>query len=72
MTLNLSQMDQKKLEELARESNLLSTIDESYASMQTQNPSFDQGLDLKIYRRIYFFHLKYDFFIFSLRIRGTE
>ena len=40
-------MDQKKLEELARESNLLSTIDESYASMQTQNPSFDQGLNLK-------------------------
>ena len=47
MTLNLSLMDQKKLEELARESNLLSTIDESYASMQTQNPSFDQGLNLK-------------------------
>ena len=55
MTLNLSLMDQKKLEELARESNLLSTIDESYASMQTQNPSFDQGLNLKFILVFIFF-----------------
>ena len=57
MTLNLSLMDQKKLEELARESNLLSTIDESYASMQTQNPSFDQGLTLKFILVFIFFNL---------------
>ena len=68
MTLNLSQMDQKKLEELARESNLLSTIDESYASMQNQNPSYDQGLDLK-FILVCIFLVRF-FLISSLVIRG--